>query len=1038
MTGVKVRIGWFWGCLVAGIAVPGAADGLPPLDAPERPFEEHVESIAAAAAREQAHARMPSTMYASTPSEQKPYFAHSTPPAAASDAALLLDHRKPATTATWNSATNNSDETAETVFRQRISGPVVQTKCVRCHVSDGVSGHTRLVFVPSSRSDHLSLNYGAFEDLLAVATDGDALVLDKIKGARGHGGGIQVAAGSAQYADMRRFLDLLGGSDNAAVTAQTLFDTVRGRGGRRTLYQAAIILAGRIPTDAEYASLGGWTQLRAATRGLMTGPGFHDFLIRAANDRLLTDAGHLGFSNRFVNSVNEGYRLRRRAEEGNGSERTYGHFVGGASYGLQRAPLELIAHVVVNDLPYTEVLTADYVMANPAAAVVYGSKPTFEETDDIHDFRPARIVDYYPDSGKFVRERDEFGRRITDPGLVADYPHAGLLNTVSLLYRHPTSPTNRNRARARWAYYHFLGVDVERLGRRAIDIDALADEKNPTMNNPACTGCHAILDPVAGTFQNYDEDGEYRSNRGLDSLPESYKESTWRLLSTEKLPLERTTVSMEADLVDKRYDAGLLFEQPSTDHAGGHVYLETVVVRNAAGRQVAEEPLWSMSYSYDDTTTCKKERPDASDRGGHFALDKSCSAWLHFGGDCFKNLRKGKHRFEVVAWSSEGATLRTRLSVPSAYEEGDVWFRDMRAAGFNGRRAPRTSNSSEWLGRRIAEDERFAEATVKFWWPAIMGSEVVVPPTDADSADYEGARLAAESQNEDVERLARMFRAGIRGGTPYNLKDLLTELVVSKWFMAEHVTDADPVRHAALQTAGAARPLTPEELVAKTEALTGFTWGRYRRVTGPERDRPLGTIERNYRVLYGGIDSRDTTHRNRAFTMPMALVAKKQAMEISIAVVARDFFLVPQDERRLFAGIELDETPETAPDAIKDKLVELHGNFFGLQTDRKSTDVLDAYRFLVDAWRQQSDPRQGRPAIRGWYDGGQHDHRYMEGILDAALHDEDEGNSWFRWNHGPLSDHLHSITATEEEMWMMEAWGMTLTAMLMDYRYLHL
>ena len=44
----------------------------------------------------------------------------------------------------------------------------------------------------------------------------------------------------------------------------------------------------------------------------------------------------------------------------------------------------------------------------------------------------------------------------------------------------------------------------------------------------------------------------------------------------------------------------------------------------------------------------------------------------------------------------------------------------------------------------------------------------------------------------------------------------------------------------------------------------------------------------------------------------------------------------------------------------------------------------------------------------------------------------------FRWNHGPLSDHLHSITATEEEMWMMEAWGMTLTAMLMDYRYLHL
>ena len=1028
---------WFCAALVASVVAAGTANGMPP-SVPERPFEEPIENIAAEAELAQVHAQMPDTMYASTPSEQKPYFAHSLPPSATLDNALPLDYRDSSATAAWHRTAQDDDgETAETVFRQRISEPVVQSKCVRCHVSGGISGHTRLVFASASRGDHLSFNYRAFEDLLAVATDGDALILDKIKGARAHGGGLQIAAGSAQYADMQRFLELLGGSDNAAVTAQTLFDTVRGQSARKTLYQAAIILAGRIPTGAEYASLGGWTRLRAAIRGLMTGPGFHDFLIRAANDRLLTDAGHLAFSSRFVNDINEIYRLQKRAAEGIGSWRTHDHFWGGASYGLQRAPLELIAHVVESDLPYTEVLTADYVMANPATAVVYGSKPTFEKTDDIHDFQPARIVDYHPDLEKIVWEHDEFGSRITDPGPVADYPHAGILNTVSLLYRHPTSPTNRNRARARWAYYHFLGVDVERLGRRTIDIDALADEQNPTMNNPACTGCHAILDPVAGTFQNYDEDGEYRSSRGgSDSLPESYKSATWRLLSTERLPLKRTTVLIEADLVDKRYNAGLSFEQPSTDHAGGHVYLETVVVRNAAGRQVAEAPLWSMSAGYDDSTTCKKERPDAG-RDGYFALDKSCSAWLHFGNDRFKNLRTGTHQFEVVAWSSEGAKLRTRLKVPSAYEEGDVWFRDMRTPGFNGRRAPRASNSLEWLGRRIAADERFAEATVKFWWPTIMGSEVVMPPTDADSTDYEGARLAAESQNEEIERLAQMFRAGIRGGAPYNLKDLLAELVVSKWFMAEHVSDADPVRRAALQTAGAARPLTPEELVAKTEALTGFTWGRKRRATGPERDRPLGTIERNYRVLYGGIDSRDTTHRNRAFTVPMALVAKKQAMEISIAVVARDFFLVPQDERRLFAGIELDETPETAPDAVKDKLVELHGKFFGLQTDRMSADVLNAYQFLVDAWRQQSDPRRGRPAIRGWYDGGQHDHRYMEGILDTALHVEGE-SSWFRWNHEPLSDFLHSITATEEEMWMMEAWGMTLTAMLMDYRYLHL
>ena len=1023
---------WFRSCLAAGVVAAGTASGMPPLDTPERPFDEHVESIAVEAERALAHARMPDTMYASTPSEQKPYYSHSTPPATSGNAPP--DDRRSSAAAAWHGVANDGGESAETVFRQRISDPVVQSKCVRCHVSDGVSAHTRLVFVPASQGDHVSHNFGVFEDLLTVATDGDALILDKIKGARAHGGGAQIAASSTEYADMQRFLELLGDSDNSVVTAETLFDTVGRRTARKTLYQAAIILAGRIPTEAEYASLGGWTALRTAVRGLTEGPGFHDFLIRAANDRLLTDAGFVGFSSKFVGFVNESDRLRKRAEEGSGSSRTYDHFWRSEGYGLQRAPLELIAHVVENDLPYSEVLTADYVMANPTAAVAYGFKPTFEDTDDIHDFQPARVVGYYPDSRGFVWEEG----RIVDPGLAADYPHAGVLNTVSLLYRHPTTPTNRNRARARWAYYHFLGIDIERLGRRTIDIDALADERNPTMNNPACTSCHALLDPVAGTFQNYDENGSFRSNRGLDSLPESYKDSTWRLLSAERVPLERTTVLMEAELVEERYNAGLLFEQPRTDHAGGHVYLEKLTVQNASGRQVAEMPLYRAAVGYDDSTTCKDERPNATGRGGYFALDKTCHAWVHFGNERFKNLRKGLHRFEVVAWSSEQAMLRTRLSVPSAYKEGDVWFRDMRKPGFNGQRAPDASNSLEWLGQEIARDERFAEATVKFWWPAIMGSDVAMPPTNRNDADFEGALLAAEFQTAEVQRLARMFRAGIRGGEPYNLKDLLTELVVSEWFMAEHFADADPVRRAALRTAGATRPLTPEELVAKTEALTGFVWGRYRMVTGPERDRPLGTIVRDHSVLYGGIDSQNTTHRNRAFTVPMALVAKKHAMEVAVAVVARDFFLLPKDERRLFGGIELDETPETAPEAIKDKLVELHGKLFGMQTNTESTDVLDAYRFFVNAWRQQADPPFGnRPGNRGWYDGGQHDHRYLEGILDEAMHDED--NSWFRWNwDAGLDSFLESFTATEEEMRMMEAWGMMLTAMLMDYRYLHL
>ena len=73
-------------------------------------------------------------------------------------------------------------------------------------------------------------------------------------------------------------------------------------------------------------------------------------------------------------------------------------------FGARRAPLELIAHVVENDRPYTEILTADYIMANPWAAAAYGDSIRFEDPLNIHEFRPSRIVSYYRKGGGFESE----------------------------------------------------------------------------------------------------------------------------------------------------------------------------------------------------------------------------------------------------------------------------------------------------------------------------------------------------------------------------------------------------------------------------------------------------------------------------------------------------------------------------------------------------------------------------------------------------------------------------------------------------------
>ena len=103
------------------------------------------------------------------------------------------------------------NETAqEEVFHDHISQPVVQAKCINCHVTGGESGHTRLVLVQATEADHEARNLQTFRDLVtAVEADGGSTyILNKIQGVA-HGGGVQVAAGSDDFDNMDRFLALL-------------------------------------------------------------------------------------------------------------------------------------------------------------------------------------------------------------------------------------------------------------------------------------------------------------------------------------------------------------------------------------------------------------------------------------------------------------------------------------------------------------------------------------------------------------------------------------------------------------------------------------------------------------------------------------------------------------------------------------------------------------------------------------------------------------------------------------------------------------
>ena len=942
------------------------------------------------------------------------------------------------------------DETAEEVFHDHISGPIVQSKCVNCHVQGGASGHTRLVFVRASDTpDHEALNLRTLEMFLDALENsgGGNYILNKIQGVA-HGGGVQVPLGSGHFANMERFLGLLGEPiARVRLTPETLFDTVVLASDRKTLRRAALIFAGRIPTDAEYAELEGGdeTVLRAAIRGLMRGPQFHEFLLQASNDRLLTDRLDGELLSRFVGFLvgytNESYR--RAAATGTSEYQEFHDWQDAVQYGARRAPLELIAHVVENDLPYTEILTADYIMANPMTAAAYGASTRFTDPEDVHEFRPARIVDYYRMGEGYEIEFDIFlnAARVLDPGpLHTDYPHAGILNTMAFLKRYPSTATNRNRARSRWTYYHFLGLDVEKSASRTTDPVALADTNNPTLHNPACTVCHSVLDPVAGAFQNYGDEGWYRDKwGGLDSLDELYKEGkvaamavqaeSWEDRETLVWPL---TLAAGTETLRVMYANDFYDENTGED---GFVWLDRLTVVDAHGDVLVSHEFENLEIPLPpwEGTCGEAAYNHATERTDHVHLwngYQDCAFFIDI-----EVPTDGAYSVEVVAWSigyheQYGNDGFARLSVTTnAYQVGDTWFRDMRDPGFNGELAPNADNSVQWLARQIVADPRFAEATAKFWWPALMGREVARPPEDEADAGFEGQLLAANAQGAEVTRLAQGFRDGFQSGRAYNLKDLLVEMVLSKWFRADAVTDADPVRHAALRGAGAKRLLTPEELARKTAAIMGVQWGRYTPLLTTDGRFPSALTD-DYRLLYGGIDSDGVIERSRESTSVMAGVARRHAVEVSCLAVLRELYLVPEVQRQLFAGIDLSERDA---DAVKDKLVELHDTLLGVQVTPDSADVEAAYRLFVQVMEGARASGHGWFA---WWDCPFSDESFFEGILDGVLVLAESGR-WHEFDWERVDGFMEDIDFSDPQA-TGRAWKAVLTYLLMDPRYLYL
>lgn len=374
----------------------------------------------------------------------------------------------------------------EAFFQERVYSAILANDCASCHNDSGDAKDTSFILRGSEWGPNYNQqNLEMFAQLAKLEYEGEPwIILKPTQTNIGHEGGQRFTLESEQVAVFREMIERL---ENPVIcddtTEDDFFADVTLLDEVATLRKATLSLTGRLPTLEEEQSVrdGGLEALDTVLDRVMQENAFYDRLKEIYNDNLLTDKYYppgedaLSLLDGEIYPTVDWYIQ----EYGEGSEEA-GQARDLSNRAVAREPLELIAHVVRNDLPYTEVLTADYTMVNYYSARVFG-------------------IDYpgsMEDPTAFVAAK------------VPGVPHAGLLTSTVYLVRFPTTDTNRNRHRSRMFYEFFLATDVQALGNRPVDAAAIAGV-NPTLNDANCTICHDIIDPVAGGFQNWDAMGRY-------------------------------------------------------------------------------------------------------------------------------------------------------------------------------------------------------------------------------------------------------------------------------------------------------------------------------------------------------------------------------------------------------------------------------------------------------------------------------------------------------------------------------------------------
>jgi hypothetical protein len=395
-------------------------------------------------------------------------------------------------------------------FEQKVWGEVMGATCVRCHTLAGPAAeqNARFLLQPPAFPSFLDVNFANVSEIAQIEISGTSELLLKPTGLVEHGGGALLEVGSKEYKILEEFVARSANpSDPESCPDQVVagLDQIVLLDGPHTLRKATIELVGRVPTQAEkdLIASAGDEGLEAALDQVIdqvtTEPAFYDRNTELFNDVFLVDrfitftgrATNLLNATDWPNAANTVFSLLPQLDR----DRT--------NLAVAREPIQLINHVIRQGRPFTEIVTADYTVVNPYSAALYGVSATFMDPTNVNDWREVKLS-------------------VNRPSGVAPWPHAGVLSSPMWLNRFPTTPTNRNRHRARMVYRDFLATDILAIADRPIDAAVATAFLNPTREDPSCKVCHSQIDPIAGAFQKFGANDQEFWDPAVNWFPEMY------------------------------------------------------------------------------------------------------------------------------------------------------------------------------------------------------------------------------------------------------------------------------------------------------------------------------------------------------------------------------------------------------------------------------------------------------------------------------------------------------------------------------------